>query len=71
MRRGGGVEAFVDPHEAAGQRPFALVRRLTATLEQNPQSPFVHGHQHEIDGNRKRRKIGGIIGVGHAKYLIY
>jgi hypothetical protein len=31
----------------------------------------VHGHQHEIDRNGKRRKIGGIIGVGHAAYLIY
>lgn len=64
------VEAFVDANESAGEGRCTLVRRLTAVLKQSRQPPFVHGHQYEIHSHGERRKIGGIIGVGHAMHLI-
>jgi hypothetical protein len=71
---GRAVQGFVEAHEAAGQRPAAGMGMLGPLHQEHGRTARAQPHQDEIDGERRPREGGGVVGaekvvLGHGAAL--
>ena len=61
----GFVERLGRPLEAAGDRPHALERLLSAADEQYVEQAVGHRQDHDVDRDREGRKVGRVVVGGN------